>query len=212
MAGMRLLPVPHRRATVVALLVVAGFCLALVGLALTNPWRLTALYPLASTGGMFATLTLAGALVAAAVLLVTAAQTGRRAVAGLMIALVAIPALCVGVPAATLGGVLRDRRISAEQVLATSPGGRYSVVAVTFASGTTELFVRSRRGLLSREAPTPLARCTHDPFAGDLPPESVRFTDEHRVALPVLAAGVTVTVAFDASSLAPEQTVDLCES
>ncbi len=211
MAGMRLLPVPPpRRATFVALVAVAGFCLTLVGLALTNPWRLTALYPVATTGGTFATLTLAGALAAAAALLATASP-GRRALVGLMVALVAVPALCVGLPAATLDGALRDRQVSAERVLATSPGGGYSLVGSTYPDGTTEVFVRSRRGLLSREAATPVARCSHDPFEGELPLESVRFTDEHRVAVPVLAAGITVTVAFDAGSLAPELTVDMCE-
>ena len=63
---------PARRPTTLALLVVAVLCLALVGAALCNPWRLTALHPLASTGGAIALLTLGGALIAGAVLLASA--------------------------------------------------------------------------------------------------------------------------------------------
>ncbi len=202
------LPVPHRRPVSVALLVVAGMSLALVASALWNPWRLTALYPVASTGGALAALTLAGALVATTVLLALADT--RRALIGLVVALLAVPALCVGLPVLTLGDDLRDRQISGERVLATSPGAGYSVVAVTYPGGSTEVLVRSRRGLLSREAAIPLARCPHDPFAADLPPESVRFTDEHRVTVPLVAEEVSVTVTFDAGSLAPAETIEMC--
>ncbi|MCL6641483.1 MAG: hypothetical protein K6T92_08960 [Candidatus Rokubacteria bacterium] len=143
------------------------------------------------------------------------AQTARRALIGLVVALVAVPALAVGLPVVALGDTFRERRIGAERVLATSPGEDYSVVALTYTDGVTELFVRSRRGLLSREAALPLARCPYDPFdparsAGGLPLESVHFTDEHRVAVPMLADGVTVTVAFDGSTLQPERTIPMC--
>jgi hypothetical protein len=129
---------------------------------------------------------------------------------GLVVALVAVPAVTVGVPVATLGGSFRDQRIATERVLATSPDGGYSVVALSDPDGLTELFVRSRRGLLSQEAARPLARCPRDPFIGALPPESVHFTDEHRVAVPTVAEGATVTVTFNAQTLAPEQTIDMC--
>jgi hypothetical protein len=205
---------PPRRYTTIALLVVAGLCLALVALALWNPGRLTALHPLAATGGALATLTFAGALVATTALLMlfdSPRGTGRPALIGLVVALVAIPALCVGLPVAALGDAFRDRRISGERVLATSPAGGYSAVAVAYPGGSVELFLRSRRGLLSQQAATPVARCGHDPFAVDLPPESVHFTDEHRIAVPVVAEGVTVTVAFHGETLRPERTIDMCE-
>lgn len=213
MSGMAL---PPRRHLTVALLVVAGLGLALVALALWNPLRLTALHPLAATGGALALLTLAGALIATTVLLAlfdSARRTGsaRRALVGLAVALVAVPALCVGLPIATLGGAFRDRRISTERVLATSPGGGYSAVALTYPGGSVEVFVRSRRGLLSRQANIPVGRCAHDPFTADLPPESVHFTDEHRVAVPTTGEGATTTVAFDSETLNPEQTIDMCE-
>ena len=41
----------------IALLVLAGLCLVLVGASLWNPWRLTALYPVATTAGAIATMT-----------------------------------------------------------------------------------------------------------------------------------------------------------
>jgi hypothetical protein len=209
------MPLLPRRYTTIAPLVVAGLCLGLVALALWNPWRLTALHPVAATGGALVTLTLAGALVATTALLILfdserRSGTGRRALVGLVVALLAIPALCVGLPVAALGDALRDRRISGERVLATSPGGGYSAVAVTYPQDGVELFVRSRRGLLSREAATPIARCDHDPFAADLPPESVHFTGEHRIAVPVAAEGATVTVVFEGETLVPERTIDMC--
>jgi hypothetical protein len=210
MAGMRALRMPPRRPTTIALLVLAGLCLALVGAALWNPWRLTAFYPVETTGVAFAILTLAGALIAITVL-ISLADRGRWALVGLVVALAAVPALCVGLPALALGDSLRDDRIKAERVLATSPEGGYSVVALTYSDDATELVIRSRRGLLSRESPAPIARCARDPFVADLPPESVRFTDETRVTVPVPADGVSVTVTFDAGSLAPAETIEMCE-
>jgi hypothetical protein len=200
---------PARRPTTLALLVVAVLCLALVGAALWNPWRLTALHPLASTGGAIALLTLGGALIAGAVLLALA-DTARRALVGLVVALIAVPAVGVGLPALALGGVLRDREVAGERVLATSPERHYSAVAVTMTDGRTDVFIRTREGLLSREAQTPVASCPHDPFATELPPESVRFTAEGRVTVPMLADGVSVTVGFDPGTLHPERTVAMC--
>lgn len=210
---------PVRRPITVALFVLAAVCLALVTTALWNPWRLTALHPLATTGGAVAVLTLAGALVATAGLLLVA-HTARRALIGLVVALVAVPALSVGLPVVALGDTFRERRIALERVLATSPEGGYSVVALTYPDGATELVLRSRRGLLSREAAVPLARCPYDPFRedagppappGGLPPESVHFTAEDRVAVPVLADNVTVTVGFASDTLRPERTIAMCD-
>jgi hypothetical protein len=202
---------PARRPTAIALLVAAGLCLLLVVLALTNPWRLTAFYPVDTTGGAVATLTLTGALIAAAVLLAQAGvNTGRRALIGVVVALVAVPAVGVGLPLWALRSKLRDHQISHEQVLATSPGGGYSAVALTYPDGRTEVRLRSRSGLASRESDTALARCPHDPFGTDLPPESVHFTDDDHVAIPVLADGVSVTVTFDHHTLAADQTIDMC--
>lgn len=203
-----------RRPITVVLVVAAGTALALVLLALWNPWRLTALYPLASAGGAMVTLTLAGALVAGAALL-TLASTGRRAVIGLLVGLVAVPALCLGAPVVALGGAFRDREVIGTRVLATSPAAGYSVVAVTVATDDgplTRLYVRSRAWLFSREAATPVAECPHDPFDGRVPPEAVRFTSETTVAIPVVDRS-TVTVTFDPGTLGPrppDGTVAMC--
>ncbi|MBX6749361.1 MAG: hypothetical protein IRY85_06735 [Micromonosporaceae bacterium] len=208
---------PARRPITVALLVLAAVCLTLVVAALWNPWRLTALHPLATTGGAVAVLTLAGALVATTGLLLVA-HTARRALIGLVVALVAVPAFSVGLPVLALGDTFRDRRIAAERVLATSPDEGYSVVALTYPDGATDLVVRSRRGLLSREGVVPVASCPYDPFsphvagpAGGLPPESVYFTAENRVAVPMVVDNVTVTVGFDGDTLHPERTIAMCD-
>jgi hypothetical protein len=127
-----------------------------------------------------------------------------------VVALIAVPAVGVGLPVLALDGVLRDRQVAAERVLATSPDGRHSAVAVTGEDGGTDVLIRTRDGLLSKEAPAPVAHCPHDPFASELPPESVRFTAEDRVTVPMLAAEVSVTVGFDPSTLQPERTVQMC--
>jgi hypothetical protein len=167
MSLMLALATRYRRPTTVALGIVAGLCLLLVATALWNPWRLTALYPVASTGGAIAVLTLAGALVAMAGLF-RLAETGRRALIGLVVGLVAVPALCVGAPIVAFDGAFRDRKVTAVRVLATSPDGGYSIVVATLPAAAgddahVELLVRSRRLLLSREAATPIAECPRDP-------------------------------------------------
>jgi len=226
MSLMLALATKYRRPTTAALIIVAGVCLTLVAAALWNPWRLTALHPLASTGGAIATLTFAGALLAVVALL-RLADTGRRALVSLVVGLVAVPALCVGAPMVAFGGAFRDRKVAAEWVLATSPDGGFSIVAVTqktdgnAADGNarTILLVRSRQGLLSREAGTPVGECAWNPFPDDLPPESVRFTAETTVAIPVIRAVAdspmesepTVTVTFDPGALEPQTTVAMCQ-
>jgi hypothetical protein len=211
MSGMPALVTRYRRPLTVALFVVASLALALVAVALWSQWRLTALYPLATTSGAIATLTMAGALLAAAGVL-TMASRGRGGIVTVLIGLVAVPAFCVGLPAVVLDGTFRDRTILGTQVLATSPEGDYSIVALTVATDAapmTKLLLRSRDGLLSREAATPVAQCPHDPFAGEVPPEAVRFTSETTVAIPVHGES-TVTVEFDRGSLEPTRTVDMC--
>jgi hypothetical protein len=214
MSLMLALATRYRRPTTVALGIVAGLCLLLVATAQWNPWRLTALYPVASTGSAIAVLTLAGALVAMAGLF-RLAETGRRALIGLVVGLVAVPALCVGAPIVAFDGAFRDRKVTAVRVLATSPDGGYSIVVATLPAAAgddahVELLVRSRRLLLSREAATPIAECPRDPFISDVPPESVRFTSENTVALPIEGTS-TVTVTFDPDSLEPARTVSMCE-
>jgi hypothetical protein len=129
---------------------------------------------------------------------------------GLVVALIAVPALGVGLPIAAFNGLLRDRTIRSERVLDTSSDGRYSIVAVAERGGATALVIRSRRGLLSQEAATPVARCAHDPFPDELPPSAVRFTATDRVTVPVGIDAPTVTVAFDPATLEPDQTIDMC--
>ena len=119
MSVMLALATKYRRPVPVALSTVAGFCLVLVAGALWNPWRLTALYPLASMGGAIAALTLAGALVAMAGL-----SPGRDQPYGADPGLVGVlgrTGLCVGVPVVASGRLLTGR--SPAWVLATSPDG-----------------------------------------------------------------------------------------
>ena len=211
MTGMPALATRYLRPITIALIALAALAVALVAAALANPWRLTALYPLAGAGGAIAVLTLAGAMLATAGVL-RLAHSGRAAVVGLLVALVAVPALCVGLPAVLFDGSFRDRLVVDTRVLATSPDGRYSVVAVTTATDggpLTRLHVRSRQWLLSREAGVPVAECPHDPFADGVPPEAVRFTAETTVAVPIDGRS-TETVTFDPHSLEPNRTVAMC--
>jgi hypothetical protein len=62
---------PHvpPRAVVAGLVVIAVIAVGFVAAALTNPWHLTGLYPLARKGGALGVLVLAGALLATAGLL-----------------------------------------------------------------------------------------------------------------------------------------------
>ena len=226
MSLMLALATKYRRPTTAVLIIVAGLCLALALAALWNPWRLIAFHPLATTGGAIATLTLAGGLLVMAGLL-RVAHTGRRALIGLVVGLVAVPALCVGVPVVAFASAFRDRKVAAEQVLATSPDGGFSIVAVTAAgdggenagSARTVLLVRSRKLLFSREAASPIAECAWNPFRTDLPPESVRFTAETTVAVPVIRAVAdgpmesepTITVTFDPDTLESTDTVQMCQ-
>jgi hypothetical protein len=211
MSGMPALATRYLRPITIALIALAAIAIALVAAALANPWRLTALYPLAGAGGAIVVLTLAGALVATAGVL-RLADSGRSAVIGLLVALVAVPALCVGLPAVLFDSSFRDRTVVATRVLATSADGEYSVVAVVTATDDgrlTRLHVRSRHWLLSREAVTPVAECPHDPFAGGVPPEAVRFTAATTVAVPIDGQS-TVTVWFDPRNLEPDRTVVMC--
>jgi hypothetical protein len=206
---------PHlpRRPVIVGLVVVALIAVAFVAAALTNPWHLTGLYPLARQGGTISVLVLAGALLATAGLL---AMTGagsptHRAVAALLASLVAIPALCVGLPVIAFDNSFRHED---EQVLAVSPDGGFSAIKSTLDSNAgrrTRIYIRSRAGLFSRESVLPAAECHFDPFARGLPPESVRFTSESTLAVS-LADKPTTVIRFAPASLVPERTVMMCES
>jgi hypothetical protein len=61
MSGMPALATRYLRPITIALIALAAIAIALVAAALANPWRLTALYPLAGAGGAIVVLTLAGA-------------------------------------------------------------------------------------------------------------------------------------------------------
>jgi hypothetical protein len=201
-----------RRALATAMIALAALALAFVAAALWNPWRLTALFPIARAEGAVAVLVLAGALLAGAALTIFASG-GRRAVFGVVTALVAVPAMCVGLPAVALSGLFSTRG-SGARVLALSPAGDFAVVQYTVdtsAGRRVRLYVRSRALLLSREAPEPIAECPFDPFERGVPAESVRFTSETTVAVPIEDAS-TVVVRFDPGTLAPDRTVAMCQA
>jgi hypothetical protein len=193
---------PLRRPVAIGLVVLAAVMLLTEALALWNPWRLTALYPLAQAGLAVALLVLAGGLLATTALL-TFATRGRRALIGLVACLVAIPALCVGLPVV----VLDFRRVSTT-VLASSPSGDHVIVKQT-GGDQVRLLIRTRQFLLGREAAIPVATCDHDPFERGVPPEAVRFTSETTVAIPI-ADQSTVVVRFNPDTLAPDRTVAMC--
>lgn len=199
-----------RRPVVVGLVVVGVLAVGFVAAALTNPWRLTGLYPLATQGGSITVLVLAGVLFAAAVL--THLGTSRRALMALVAALFAIPAVCVGLPVVAFSHAFRHE--TQGEVLAVSPDGTISAVKSTLDSPNgprTRIYLRSRAGLLSRESATPAAECPYDPFTRGVPPEGVRFTAADALAIP-LADRPTTVVRFNAAALAPDRTVMMCDA
>ena len=211
---------------IVAMLVLAVIVIGFVAAALTNPWHLVGLYPLGHEGLAIAMLVLAGALVAGAGLLQSHVQRRRRtpqlvsgapwrerrAIVALVAAVVAVAAFCVGLPTVAL----RDsfRREGAGETLSVSADGNFSAVKSTLDTKDgprTRIYVRSRAGLFSREAATPAAECPYDPFERGVPPESVRFTGDNTLAVP-LADQPTTVVRFDPDTLAPERTVMMCSA
>jgi hypothetical protein len=205
-----------RRTVIIGLTIVGVLALGFVAVALTNPWRLTGLYPLAREGMTIGVLVFAGALLASAGLLALAEDEpslrwrGSRPLLGLATALVAIPALCVGLP--TVAPDSMFRREDDATVLAVSDHGDFSAVKSTVETKDgprTRIYIRTRAGLFSREAATPVAECPFDPFSRGVPPESVRFTGETTLAIPVADQPTTV-VTFDPSTLAPDRTVEMC--
>jgi len=212
MTGMANAPhlVQLRRPLAIVLPAFAALLVALVGLALWNPWRLTILFPLSHQAVAIAVLVLAGAFLAATALL-RFADNGRRALIALVACLVAVPALCVGLPVVALGDVFAPAPIGSTLTMAVSPSGRYSVVKSTSdtpAGRRTQLFVRTANLFLGRQAATPLAECDTDPFQHGVPPESVRFTSETTVALP--GGDSTQVVRFDPDTLSPEHPASIC--
>lgn len=94
------------------------------------------------------------------------------------------------------------------EVLAVSPDGRFEVIQVVtkdWKGGmNTDLRLRSRAGLLSRESEWALASCngnTTDRLRAD-------FADSRSVR--VDAGGATVTVGFDAETMKPDRSVNVC--
>lgn len=203
---------PHlpRRSVVRGLVVLAVIAIGFAVAALTNPWHLTSLYPLASRGGTIGVLAFAGLLLATAAVLHRGGV--RHAWVVLIVSVVAIPALAVGLPLLVLDGALRHEGDA--EVLAVSPNGGYSAVKSTLDTGDgtrTRVYIRSRAGLFSRESSVPAAECPYDPFARGLPPEAVRFTSEDTLAVP-LPDRPTAVVRFDTGSLTPERTIGMCDT
>ena len=191
-----------------ALLGAVTLAVAVTGM--TNPWRYIALYPLESPAVATVALVTGVVLLGVALVLATA-RLARGAVFGWILGLSALAAVCFGVPwfaAERFFGAHASQPIQ----MATSPDGAFEVVKSTvdsFGNQQTVLHVRSRVGWLSRESPTPIAECGHDPFGSALPPESVRFTSRNTVAIPV-EGELTVVISFDVDTLRPSQVVQMC--
>lgn len=204
---------PPRRTVIIGLTIVGVLALCFVAAALVNPWRLTSLYPLAREGIAIGVLVFAGACLAGAGLLALAENgrwRGSRPLLGLATALVAIPALCVGLP--TIAPDRIFRREDAVTVLAVSGSGGFSAIKSTVETEDgprTRIYIRTRAGLFSREAATPVAQCPFDPFSRGVPPESVRFTSENTLAIPIADQSTTV-ITFDPSTLTTDHPVDMC--
>jgi hypothetical protein len=209
-----------RRVLVSAAFILGVGLIGLVALALANPWRLTGLYPLAHQAPTTIVLSAAGLLLGLAAAAWTApspvARSGWRR-PGERYRWLAAAALLVGLPVLVgLGapGLVGDwvRRGDDGQVLAVSPDGGFSAALSTSDSddgATRRIYIRHRAGPFTREAAIPVAECPFDPFGRGVPPESVRFTSETTIAIP-LADQPTTVVRFDPHTLAPERTVAMC--
>jgi hypothetical protein len=172
-----------------------GVATLVVGaLAATNPWRYVALYPWRTP-----LVLVTGALLTGVALLLATRKLARRTVLASLLGCLLLALLCVGV------GLLM--RPAGPDRMAVSPDGSFEVVKSTV-DGRVALLVRSR-GLLGRESTTPIAQCGHDPFGADMPPQSVRFTSNTTVAIPVREES-TVVVRFDPGTLRPDRTVLMC--
>ena len=194
-----------RRPVIVALIAVAMLSLGFVAAALTNPWHLTGLYPLAREGPAIGVLVFAGALLA------TAGLIRARTRVALVVAVVVVIALFGVLPAVVLDDSFR--RESAGQVLSVSPDGEISAVKSTLDTKDgprTRIYLRLRAGLFSRESALPAAQCPFDPFARGVPTEAVRFTGANTLAVPI-ADQPTSVVRFDPATLVPERTVTMCD-
>jgi hypothetical protein len=208
-------PSPRRRrrwplALAVTLLGVATLAITVTGM--TNPWRYTVLYPLETPAVATVALVTGVLLVGVAIILATA-RLARGAVFGWITGLAVLGAVCFGLPWFAADRMFGSHA-STPQSLAVAPDGSFEVVKSTidsFGRQQTVLMLRSRAGLLSRESPTPLAECGHDPFGPQMPTESVRFTSRTTVAIPVEGES-TVVVTFDAETLRPDRTVQMCRA
>jgi hypothetical protein len=205
----------HRRTVIVGLTVLGVIALGFEVAALTNPWRLTGLYPLAHEGLAIGIAVFAGALLGGAGLIGTIDADMRwqhgRAVSALAAVLVAIPALCAGLLVVVFGDSFRHE--NGGEVLAVAPSGDFSAVKSTLDEKgglRTHIYIRSRAGPFGRESAIPVAECPFDPFSRGVPPESVRFTSDDTLAVPI-ADKPTVVLRFDPDTLAPERTIDMCD-
>jgi hypothetical protein len=186
--------------------------LAITVAGMTNPWRYTVLFPL-ETPAVATVALVTGALLVGVAIILGTARLARGAVFGWIVGLAVLGAVCFGLPWFAADRMF-GARASTPQTLAIAPDGSFEVVKSTvdsFGREETVLMLRSRAGLLSRQSPTPIAECGHDPFGPQMPPESVRFTSRTTVAIPVEGES-TAVVTFDADTLRPDRTVQMCRA
>ena len=200
------------RALAVAVAVFALLVLATTIVASWNPWRYVVLFPLGRPLGALCGYAGAVGLLGSAGLL-GLAGVGRRVIASLAVATFVLGLVSLLLPWWWLDSAVGPGERRGAHVFDVSPSGDHEVIGFIEASGAFQVMVRSRAGLFSQESVEPLATCAYDPFAradGDQTgPESVRFTAETTVAVPI-AGSDTQTVAFDPEKLLPQRTVDMC--
>ena len=180
--------------------------LAVVVLGVPNQWNLLVLRPLRRTWVVLCLGSLAGVLLLVGARLVS---RSRRAsvVIPVVVGVVAVP-LCAGAVVWGLFFMGFRAEILREEVLGVSPDGRFEVVRQDIKDWKgvpgTELWIRSRAGLLSRESGLPLAMCRSAPVG-----LRAEFPGDGVVQLNV-PGGPPMRTYFDPHTLQPAQLLAVC--
>lgn len=186
-----------RRVTgaILALAGLASFLLALA--AVWNPWRLVRLFALAEPGPGIVLMLAGGGLVIVGAFVALPGR-GWKIVAGAVAPLTVAAAVSPGLPGWWADEAYGPGLGHLVGVVAASPDDRFEVAAFRDAS-TTRLVLRTRDGLLSRQAETPVAAC--ESFSDVVEPGQVRFIDSTTVGI-TTGDEPTILVAFDPGTLA----------
>ncbi|MDG6110494.1 hypothetical protein Daura_20665 [Dactylosporangium aurantiacum] len=181
-----------------------------------NPRRYLSLRPLAELGPTI-TVALAALVLLAAVVVLAAAPGLRRTVTASVLLALVLPVGCAGFVKGTY--LAEEWQPRSVDITARSPDGHWIVVAIRYTSHYDsdvyydEFHLRSRAGLLSREAPHPLAvvgYTFHENESDQLDIVRIAFAGSSTIEVHT-NDGVVYRTSFNPASLAIEDQFGLCE-